>query len=71
VSNKEIKNILQKIIRPDCKDLSTRLDDALWAFKTLIEMSPYMLVFRKACHLLIEFERRAYWAIKKFKWFHP
>nr|GEZ15582.1 reverse transcriptase domain-containing protein [Tanacetum cinerariifolium] len=47
---------------------SDKLDDALWAFrtayKTLIGCTPYKLVYEKACHLPIELERKAYWALK-------
>nr|GEY59159.1 reverse transcriptase domain-containing protein [Tanacetum cinerariifolium] len=47
---------------------SDKLDDALWAFlttyKTPIGCTPYKLVCRKACHLPIELEHKAYWDLK-------
>ena len=66
VSNREVKNILKKIIRTD---QAAKLPDALWAystaFKAPIRMSPFWLIYGKPCHLPIDLEHRAYWAIKK------
>jgi hypothetical protein len=31
-----------------------------------ISMTPYQLVYEKTCHLLVEIERKAFWAIKKW-----
>nr|GEZ67542.1 reverse transcriptase domain-containing protein [Tanacetum cinerariifolium] len=68
VSNQGLKRILDRTIGENCASWSDKLDDALWvfrtAFKTLIGCTPYKLVYGKSCHLRIELEHKAYWALK-------
>ncbi|RDX60889.1 hypothetical protein CR513_60930, partial [Mucuna pruriens] len=60
---------MQKLTNPGRKDWSRHLEEALWAhrtiYQTLLGMSPYQIIFGKACHLPVELEHLAHWAVKK------
>ncbi|GJZ35923.1 reverse transcriptase domain-containing protein [Tanacetum coccineum] len=68
ISDHLLKRILERTVGENRASWSDKLDDALWAFrtafKTPIGCTPYKLVYRKACHLPIELEHKAYWALK-------
>ncbi|GKB18959.1 reverse transcriptase domain-containing protein [Tanacetum coccineum] len=68
VSNRGLKYILERTVRENHASWSDKLDEALWAFriafKTPIGCTPYKLVYGKSCHLPIELEHKAYWALK-------
>nr|GFA04295.1 reverse transcriptase domain-containing protein [Tanacetum cinerariifolium] len=69
VSNRGLKRILERTIGENQASWSDKLDDALLpfrtAYKTPIGCTPYTLVYGKACHLPIELEHKAYWALKQ------
>ncbi|XP_021995645.1 uncharacterized protein LOC110892807 [Helianthus annuus] len=67
-ANRGVKRILEKTVGKSRKDWSEKLDDALWAFrtayKTPLGTTPFMIVYGKVCHLPVELEHRALWALK-------
>ncbi|GKB65549.1 reverse transcriptase domain-containing protein [Tanacetum coccineum] len=68
VSNCGLKRILERTVGENRASWSDKLDDTVWAFcttfKTPIGCTPYKLMYGKACHLPIELEHKAYWALK-------
>nr|GEW01893.1 reverse transcriptase domain-containing protein [Tanacetum cinerariifolium] len=68
VTNRRLKRILERTVGENRALWSDKLEDALWAFrtafKTPIVCTPYMLVYVKSCHLPLELEHKAFWALK-------
>nr|GEV89195.1 reverse transcriptase domain-containing protein [Tanacetum cinerariifolium] len=69
VSNRGLKRILERNIGQNRASWSDKLEDALRAFRTAYKTptgcTPYKLVYGKACHLPMELEHKAYWALKQ------
>nr|GFC49529.1 reverse transcriptase domain-containing protein [Tanacetum cinerariifolium] len=68
VTNRGLKRILERMVGENRALWSDKLEDALWAFRTAFKTSVgytlYRLVYGKACHLPLELEHKAYWALK-------
>nr|GEV41731.1 hypothetical protein [Tanacetum cinerariifolium] len=68
VTNHGLKRILERTVGENRALWSDKLEDALWAFrttfKTPIGCTTYRLVYGKSCHLPLELEHKAFWALK-------
>nr|GFA88741.1 reverse transcriptase domain-containing protein [Tanacetum cinerariifolium] len=68
VTNRGLKRILERTVGENRALWTDKLDDALWAFrtafKTPIGCITYRLVYGKSCHLPLDLEHEAYWALK-------
>nr|GFA66818.1 reverse transcriptase domain-containing protein [Tanacetum cinerariifolium] len=62
VTNLGLKRILERTVGENRASWSDKLEDALWAFRTTFKTS--IGFYGKACHLPLELEHKAYWALK-------
>nr|GEZ18826.1 reverse transcriptase domain-containing protein [Tanacetum cinerariifolium] len=64
-----LKQILERTVGENRAYWNDKLEYALWAFrtafKTIVGCTPYRLVYGKACHLPLELEHKAFWALKQ------
>nr|GEZ35524.1 reverse transcriptase domain-containing protein [Tanacetum cinerariifolium] len=68
VNNRGLKRILKRTVGENRALWSDKLEDTLWAFRTAFKTptgcTPYRLVYGKSCHLPLELEHKAFWALK-------
>nr|GFA00631.1 DNA-directed DNA polymerase [Tanacetum cinerariifolium] len=66
--NDQFSRVMSKTVGENHALWSDKLEDALWAFRTTFKTPvgciPYRLVYGKACHLPLELEHKAFWALK-------
>ncbi|RDY05235.1 Pro-Pol polyprotein, partial [Mucuna pruriens] len=69
ITLKPTTKLRSSIGKSSCYKKLRLLEDVVWvhrtAYWTPLGMLPYQIVFSKDCHLLVEIEHQAYWAIKK------
>nr|GEV35006.1 reverse transcriptase domain-containing protein [Tanacetum cinerariifolium] len=69
VTNRAIKRILKRSVRYNPKDWFENLNNALRAFRMPTKLQhdapPLEWFYGKACHLQVEIEHKAYWALKQ------
>ena len=60
---------MHKTVNKSRKNWAGKLNDVLWAYRIVYKnpmgMSPYKMVYGKPCHLPLELEHKAYWAVRE------
>ena len=60
---------MENTVHKSKSDWPTKINDALWAYRTAYKnpmgMSPYRMVYGKACHLPVKLEHNARWTVKQ------
>ncbi|GJV90901.1 DNA-directed DNA polymerase [Tanacetum coccineum] len=59
---------VKEVANDPWKEWTDKLDDELWTFRTTykspVRSIPFKIAYGKSCHLSIEMEHKAYWALK-------